>query len=57
LKNWITDHRHNEISVPTQVNTFEARVVGLMQHHWFLLGQLPGVADYEEAWTKHVYSK
>jgi hypothetical protein len=40
-----------------QVNTFEARVVGLMQHHWFLLGQLPGVAYYEEAWTKHMYSK
>jgi len=57
LKNWITDHRHNEIFVPTQVNTFEERVVGLMQRHWILLWQLPGVADNEEAWTKHMYSK
>jgi len=57
LKNWITDHRPNEISVPIEVNTFEARMVGMMQHHLFLLGQLPAVTDYEEAWNKHMYSK
>jgi len=57
MKNWITDHRHNGISVPTCIrNLFCRETIGNhTQHHWFCWDILL-LQNCEEALTMHAYS-